>query len=73
MTRLFRVALSRADAMRLDRIAARYPNKHEAARAIGIGEVTLENAREMGLMQEKTRLRIVKTLDEMEGCCGHST
>lgn len=60
------VAISRVDALRVERLVTRV-GWRGAALILNIGQATLESAREEGTMQPKTLERILMVLDIVDG------
>lgn len=60
------VTISRADALRVERLVSRV-GWRGAASILNIGDTTLQAAREEGVMLKKTRDRIIFVLDIVDG------
>lgn len=59
------VVVSREDALRLDRFIVKVGRRHAPA-LLGVGDATLESARDQGRMLETTRDRLFAALTEQE-------
>ena len=60
------IALSEAESVRVRRFVARVGNLETARRRLGIGDQTMEAARDCGRMQRSTRARLLAALEREE-------